>query len=117
MVRGIGLDTATELSVRTVRRAPPFAGSYGACDQCGGECPEHFVATGRRIFLRADGQFYVNDEGGGAYGHLSCLIERFGDLIAEDSLVREGSNLLVPTWAVDKLRQTSTVSTTTSTPR
>lgn len=92
----------TDLTVWTVRSTKRGSDYYGTCDQCGKVCAEHFVATARKVFVRDNGQHYLCG-GGGAYGHLDCLIRQFGELVSEDSLSRDGNVKLFPQWAVDKL--------------
>ncbi len=94
----------TEYTVYTVRSTKRGSGHYGLCDICSGDCSEHFVATKRRVWVRDNGQ-PILDGGisGGTYGHMNCLIRRFGDLVAQDSLQRDGNILLFPQWAVDQI--------------
>ena len=98
------MSKPTELAVYTVRSTKRGSGHYGLCEICSGDCSEHFVATNRRIWVRDDGQ-HILDGGisGGTYGHMNCLIQRFGNLVAQDSLQRDGNVLLFPQWAIEKL--------------
>lgn len=97
------MGISTGLTVCTVRSTKRGSDHYGPCDQCGKACSEHFVATWRTVYIRDNGQHYLCG-GGGAYGHIDCLIRQFGDLVSEDSLPRDGNIKLFPQWAVDKLR-------------
>lgn len=94
----------TDLTVWTVRSTNRGSDHYGPCEQCGKVCAEHFVATARKVFVSDNGQHYLCG-GGGAYGHLDCLIRQFGDLVSESGLSRDGNVMLFPQWAVDKLRE------------
>lgn len=102
------MSRPTELTVRTVRNTKRGSDHYGLCEVCGNECSEHIVATNRRVWVRANGQ-HILDGGisGGTYGHMHCLIQRFGNLVSQDSLQRDGNVLLFPQWAVDKILEES----------
>lgn len=82
--------------IRTIRTTGRGSEHYGACDQCGRQCSEHFVSQGRRVYMREDGLRYLAAVSGGAYGHRECLIESFGPAIDESSLKRIGSLLQAP---------------------
>ncbi|MBU2774199.1 hypothetical protein HMI48_10020 [Acidithiobacillus ferrooxidans] len=98
------MSKPTELAVWTVRSTQRGSDHYGACEVCGKECSEHFVATKRRVWVRDDGQHYLDGGiSGGTFGHMHCLIQRFGNLVSQDSLQRDGNVLLFPQWAVDNL--------------
>ena len=98
------MGQSTEYTVYTVRSTKRGSDYYGACEFCGNECSEHFVATNRRVWVRDDGQHYL-DSGisGGTYGHMDCLIGRFGNLVSQGSLQRDRNVLLFPQWAMANL--------------
>lgn len=64
----------TEYTVYTVRNTRRGSDYYGACEVCGG-----------------------------TYGHMDCLIGRFGNLVSEGSLQRGRNVLLFPQWSADNL--------------
>ncbi|ACK80541.1 hypothetical protein RU820_05360 [Acidithiobacillus ferrooxidans] len=97
------MSKPTELTVHTVRSTKRGSDHYGSCEVCGNECSEHFVATNRRVSVRDDGQHILDGGTSGTYGHMHCLIQRFGNLVAQDSLQRDGNVLLFPQWAVDQI--------------
>lgn len=90
------MGTATGEVVRTIRTTGRGSEHYGACDQCGRNCSEHFVHQARRVYVREDGLRYLAPVSGGAYGHRECLIEVFGEAVDEATLNRSGNLLLAP---------------------
>ncbi len=105
------MGTPTGVNVHTVRSTGRGSDHYGTCEVCGNECSEHFVATYRRVWMRErDGakQYYMDGGiSGGTYGHMYCLIQRFGNLVSQDSLQRDGNLLLFPAFAMNKLLEKS----------
>lgn len=92
----------TDFLVRTVRSTKRGSDFYGVCECCLKSCSEVFATTNRMVFVRDDGEYYLSN-GGASYGHLECLIGRFGDLISENSLLRNKNAMVLPKFLVEKL--------------
>lgn len=103
----------TDITVHTVRSTHRGSDYYGNCELCRKACAEHFVATRRRVWVRSNGQRYLDHGGGGTYGHLDCLTSRFGKLISQETLRGDGRVLLLPETVFDELHdlQSKCVST------
>ena len=95
----------TEHTVWTVRNTHRGSDHYGACEICGKPCSEHFVAANSRIWVRDNGQHYMGFGDGGVYGHLDCLTKKFGNLISQETLQRDGRVLLLPDTVFDDLQK------------
>ncbi|MCL4526529.1 MAG: hypothetical protein M1492_08695 [Gammaproteobacteria bacterium] len=98
------MGTPTGVTVHTVRNTRRGSDYYGDCEMCGKECSEHFVAAKRHVWVRDNGQHILDHGSGGTYGHLDCLTKRFGDLVSQETLERDGRAFLIPEAVFDDLQ-------------
>lgn len=91
------MGTATNEIVQTIHSTGRGSDYFGACACCGKrDGADVHVHQHHRVYVREDGLRYLSPLGGGSYGHVACLIAKYGKAIDKRSLVRAGRLIVAP---------------------